>query len=495
MGFDTVFTMMYKLKYFAITLFIVVMKCVILGGSSGLRAERIGSTILPNIVLIVADDLGWNDVGYHGSLIRTPNIDRLVAEGVELNRFYTTPVCSPTRAGLLTGRYPIRFGLMRSAIPPSESFGLSPNEVLLTSYLKEANYVHRGILGKWHLGHSDLKYHPLRRGFTYFYGGYHGAIDYFSKLRDGERDWHRDFEPNPDSGYATTLIAGEAVEFISKKSNSAPFFLYVPFHAPHGPLMAPDSYKARYSQLSGPRQTYAAMVSCMDDAIGAILNVLESKGISDNTLIWFLSDNGGNGVGSSNEPLRGLKSSVFEGGIRVPSAVWWPKMLKGGRKVESPIAYIDVLPTLIRILNLVRADGVVLDGIDVFDLLTGRRVWIERDIFSYIANEGDDREEISITEFPWKVVCLGPNIANSSHSEIDRKMLMFRLDSDPSEKINLWGLHRDLETRLVEKMKVFRRLQVAERVKPYKMHRSFVAPDGYPPPDWRMELFPKTLDR
>jgi len=476
-------------------LYAALLTLVFLSGPFMLRAEGKTSGMRPNIVLLVADDMGWNDVGYHGSLIRTPNIDRLVAEGVELDRFYTAPICSPTRAGLLTGRYPIRFGLMRSAIPPSESFGLSPHEVLLTDYLKEADYMHRVILGKWHLGHSDLKYHPLRRGFTYFYGGYHGAIDYFSKLRDGERDWHRNFDPSPENGYATTLIAEEAVEFINNQSKDAPFFLYVPFHAPHGPLMAPETYKIKYRHLSEPRQVYAAMVTCMDDAIGAIMNALDAKGIGGSTLVWFLSDNGGNGVGSSNEPLRGLKSSVFEGGIRVPSFVRWPQELDGGRKVESPIAYIDIMPTLMRVLNITREDGIVFDGIDVFELLNGRRPWINRDIFSYIANEGDLDERIAITEFPWKAICLGPSIADESHPENSREKLLFRLDSDPHEKVNLWGLHEEIETRLVKKLKEFRGLQVAERVKPYSMHRSFVAPDGYPPPDWRMELFPRNSDR
>ena len=169
----------------------------------------------PNIVLIVSDDQGWNDVGYHGSEVRTPHIDRLAREGVELDRFYACPVCTPTRAGLLTGRYAIRFGMQRAVNRPFLKTGIPASEVTLPETLADAGYVARAAIGKWHIGHYRRSHHPLSQGFTFFYGHYNGNIDYFTHHREGELDWHRDFEPSRDAGYSTDLIADEAAEFIS----------------------------------------------------------------------------------------------------------------------------------------------------------------------------------------------------------------------------------------------------------------------------------------
>ena len=206
---------------------------------------------VPNIVLILADDLGWDDVSFHGQQIKTPNLDRLTREGVELSRFYVCPICSPTRAGLMTGRYPIRYGLMRAVLPPWREGGLDLDEVTLPQVLARAGYKHRGIFGKWHLGHSDVKYHPLRRGFTEFVGHYNGAIDYFTHEREGELDWHRGYESNHDKGYSTDLIADAAVDFIRRHAaDNAPFLCYVPFNAPHSPLQAKEEDLDTYAHLA-----------------------------------------------------------------------------------------------------------------------------------------------------------------------------------------------------------------------------------------------------
>ena len=190
---------------------------------------------LPNIVLIVPDDLGRHDVSFHGGDIATPNIDRIAAEGVLIERFYSAPVCSPTRAGLMTGRYPIRFGLMRAVIAPWRDYGLDTSEVTLPEVLARAGYEHRGIFGKWRLGHFDRKYHPLRRGFTEFVG-HNTAVDYFTKEREGERDWSHDYESADEEGYVTDLLAEHSVRFVEAHAgDETPFFLYVPFSAPHSP--------------------------------------------------------------------------------------------------------------------------------------------------------------------------------------------------------------------------------------------------------------------
>ena len=318
----------------------------------------------PHVVLIVADDLGWADVSYHGGYVKTPAIDRLAREGVELDRFYVCPMCSPTRAGLMTGRYPIRYGLARAVIPPWRNFGLDTAEVTLPQVLARAGYKHRGMFGKWHLGHLDAKWHPLARGFTHFRGHYNGAIDYFTHLREGERDWHVDYTPSDEQGYTTDLIADAASRFIAKHAKDGPLFCYVPFNAPHSPFQAPQKYLDRYKHLpEGRKRTLAAMITCMDDGIGRILAAIDRAGIKQNTLVWFFSDNGGiRGVAENNLPLRGNKLDVFEGGVRVPACVRWPAGLQGGRKVTAPLANIDVLPTLMRVAGIKEHGGRPLDG-------------------------------------------------------------------------------------------------------------------------------------
>lgn len=233
----------------------------------------------PNIIIIVADDLGWGDVGYHNSDIKTPNLDYLSKEGIRLSRFYVAPVCSPTRAGLLTGRYPNRFGLRETVIPPWRDFGLGPPEELLPELLAKTGYANRALLGKWHLGHSKQEYYPLENGFTHFYGHLNGAIDYFTHKREGELDWHDDHESSYDQGHATDLLTRDAVKSIKQYAKQGPFFIYLAYNAPHGPLQATsedlelygyDPSKPAFSDKEGygsrgrgnlPRQTYAAMVT------------------------------------------------------------------------------------------------------------------------------------------------------------------------------------------------------------------------------------------
>ena len=295
----------------------------------------------PNIVIIIADDLGWANVGYHGSAIQTPNLDKLAKEGIELNRFYTTPISSPTRAGLLTGRYPSRFGIRENVIPPWRDFGIDPNEETLPEMLEKAGYTNRALIGKWHLGHSRKIYHPLSNGYTHFYGHLNGAIDYFTHHREGQLDWHNDWESSYDEGYSTDLIAGEAVKCINKYAGEGPFFLHVAFNAPHEPLQAKPEDIARYTGdidlLKGEKRKealYSAMVTCMDRGIGEILDAIKKSKSAENTLVLFFSDNGAtaNG-GGSNLPLRGDKHQEWDGGLRTVALVSYPAMFKGGRPV------------------------------------------------------------------------------------------------------------------------------------------------------------------
>ncbi|MCG6188319.1 sulfatase-like hydrolase/transferase [Maribellus maritimus] len=195
-------------------------------------------------------------------------------------------MCTPTRAGLMTGRYPIRYGLMRSVIPPYRGFGLDPNEIILPEMLAEAGYEHRACIGKWHLGHLRKKWHPNSQGFTYFAGCYNGAIDYFTKVREGEADWHRNSQTIHADGYVIDIIADEAVGFINSVPDKEPYFLYVPFTAPHSPYQAKEEDIAKYPHREGKQRIYAEMVDCMDQAIGRIIDAVEKRGDRDNTFIF-----------------------------------------------------------------------------------------------------------------------------------------------------------------------------------------------------------------
>lgn len=392
----------------------------------------------PNIVIVLADDLGWGDVGYHGSEIMTPNLDKLSEEAVVLNRFYVAPVCSPTRAGLLTGRYPDRFGLRETVIPPWRDFGLDPNEELLPEMLASAGYKNRAILGKWHLGHSSKKYYPLENGFTHFYGHLNGAIDYFTHEREGELDWHNDWESSYDKGYSTDLLTDEAVKCIKNYAKEGPFLVYVAYNAPHTPLQAkeedlklygydPSQKKANAKGGKGasPRQTYSAMVTNMDRGIGRIQEAIREAGIEKNTFFLFFSDNGGDegSKGGSSRPLRGHKFHEWDGGVRVPALVKWPDGFSGGRKIEQVTGYVDVVPTIKEIAGINRESPRALDGISVLSVLKGEKESIDRHMYlgmgALVTNE-------------WKIVKANRN----PKMKVPEDML-FKINQDELEKTNV----------------------------------------------------------
>lgn len=325
----------------------------------------------PHIVILVADDLGWADVGYHGSEIRTPTIDQLVEGGVELDRFYVLQVCSPTRGALLTGRFPMRYGLSSGVVRPWSDEGLDLDERILPQALKKTGYATH-IVGKWHLGSLEAPQLPTERGFDHHYGQYLGMIDHFTRERDGGLDWHRDRRPVREPGYSTHLLRDEAVRIVEAHDPDTPLFLYVPFTAPHFPLQAPEEDVAAYADLEDPdRRVYAAMVTSLDQAIGSILEALERRGMRERSLVLFFSDNGALlSKGGSNEPLRGEKGGLHEGGIRVPAVASWPGILPAGSKVETPLHVADLYPTLLRLAGVpATTGGKPLDGLDVWPVL------------------------------------------------------------------------------------------------------------------------------
>lgn len=320
-----------------------------------------------NVVVILADDLGWGDVGFHATgdpltTIPTPNIDRIAAEGAVLDQFFVQPVCSPTRAELLTGRSAARVGIAPSTINPRAGQAMNESEVTLAEAFQAAGWDTRAI-GKWHLG-TDAVGGPLRQGFDHFTGLLNAAGDYFTRTEtDGTLLWQEDGTYVDVPGYTTDLITAEAVEFLGTRTGD-PFFLYVPYTAPHNPQQATPEYLARVPAGFDPaRTTFAAMVIGLDDGVGAILQALEDAGLDDDTIVFFASDNGGSQE-ANNRPLNGGKGGAYDGGVRVPAAIRIPGAA-GGTLVTGMIAAADVYPTLLALAGAAVPPGPPLDGADV----------------------------------------------------------------------------------------------------------------------------------
>jgi arylsulfatase A-like enzyme len=336
------------------------------------RFARAGDAALrPNIVFFLIDDLGRSDVGFMGCTdIRTPQIDKLAHGGAILDAHYVQPVCSPTRAALMTGRYATRTGVY-TVVRPHAKWGLPLSERTLASALKEAGY-ETAITGKWHLGEFDPAYLPTARGFDHQYGHYFGALDYFTHIRDGSHDWYRDDRELKEEGYSTHLVAREACRLIKEKDKAKPLFLYVPFNGVHGPLQVPERYTEPYAALTGNRRKLAGMLSAVDEAIGQIMAALEAAGLRKNTLVVFSSDNGGPNPAalSTNGDLRAGKGTIYEGGVRVCAFVNWPGHIPAGVTIKEPMHVIDWFPTLVKLAGGSLEQKLPLDGRDVWPMLT-----------------------------------------------------------------------------------------------------------------------------
>lgn len=441
----------------------------------------------PNIIFIMADDLGNADLGYRGGQVVTPNIDKLAQEGVRLESFYGEPVCTPSRAALMTGRYPMRYGLQTLVIFPSHTYGLALDEKTLPQALKEAGYKTL-MTGKWHLGHADKKFWPQNRGFDHFYGNVVGEVNYFTRERGGLIDWQRNGKFLKEEGYYTDLIGDEAVKLIDQQDGKQPFFLYFASLAPHAPFQAPESaidkYKATPDKL---RRTYMAMISELDLQIGRIVAELDKKGLRDNTIILFASDNGGATSGmfaqgaksndergheeggieqgqkapASNAPFKGGKGSLNEGGVRVPAFVNWPAKLKP-RTVNEPVHMVDVMPTLLALAGGAGSPDHPFDGKDMWKTLAegapspNDDVLINVELFRGAVRKGD-----------WKLVKI---------ALLPGKTELYNLAKDPGETTNVGAenpeVARDLEARL---------LQYAKEQKPslwIKAQPAFVGAQG-----------------
>ena len=426
----------------------------------------------PHIVLLLADDLGWGDVGFHRSKIATPSIDALAGRGVQLEQFYVQPICTPTRAALLTGRYPMRLGLQVGVVRPWSDHGLPLDERTMASALRDVGYA-TAIFGKWHLGHAAPAYLPTRRGFDRQYGLYNGALDYFTHIRDGGFDWHKDDNVNRDPGYTTDLIATAAVEFIAGHDTARPMFLYVPFNAPHGPLQAPEAYIARYAHIEDKnRRIYAAMVTAMDDAIGRIVGALQQHGFGDDsTLVFFASDNGGILEWSSNGNFRAGKGRLYEGGLRSPAVISWPGKLPRGTVVRQPLHIVDLYPTLLGLAGASLKQPLRLDGLDAWPTIAeGARSPHDVIVHNVTPWSG------AIRVGDWKLVHNGGHPANDTQAPKQEILELFNIAEDPGEQNDQRERKPEIFARMLEQLKAIR-ASAAKPVLPPD-----VAPQGFKAP-------------
>ncbi|XP_055695304.1 arylsulfatase B [Lutzomyia longipalpis] len=374
----------------------------------------------PNIVFILADDLGWNDVGFHGSnQIPTPNIDALAFSGIILNHYYVTPICTPSRAALMTGKYPVHLGMQHTVLYAAEPRGLPLKEKLLPEHLRNLGYVNH-IVGKWHLGHYKKVYTPLYRGFDTHVGFWSGRQDYFDHTSIEKPSWGLDMRRGMDVAfdlhgkYLTDIISQESVRVIHNHNNSQPLFLYMAHGAvhsgnPYNPLPAPDAKVMQFESTITDfnRKKFAAMMSSLDDSVGAVVAALSAKGMLENTIIVFSTDNGGPAEGfnlnaASNWPLRGVKNTLWEGGVRGAGLLWSPLIKKNRRVARQTMHISDWLPTL-----YAAAGG---DDEDLGNDLDGKNLWKqlsedEESTRTHILHNIDDIwGSAALTIGDWKVI-------------------------------------------------------------------------------------------
>jgi len=349
-------------------------KCVAVGVGGFVLSNRalevrVGGK--PNIIVIVSDDMGYADLGCYNknTEIPTPNIDSIAANGVRFtNGYVSCPVCSPTRAGLVTGRYQQRFGYYTNS---HSRVGLPLTQVTIADVLKSAGYV-TGMVGKWHLG-MTADYHPFKRGFDEFFGFLGGAHDYFDPLLGSDNSILRGTEPYDEKEYLTDAFTREAVSFIERHCRER-FFLYLTYNAVHTPMQAPERYQDKFEYIEDPnRRIYAGMLTALDDGVGEVLAKLREFGLEENTLVFFVNDNGGSAKNSSIDyPLRGKKGSMWEGGIRVAFMVQWPYRLKDGVAYDHPAIALDILPTAAAVAGAEVPGDRVMDGVNLLPYLMGR---------------------------------------------------------------------------------------------------------------------------
>ena len=405
----------------------------------------------PNVIIIITDDLGWGDVSYNGGPILTPNIDKLAMDGLQMNRFYAAPTCSPTRAALMTGINSLENGVIRPFDnPTADRYGLPLRYKIMPEYFKEIGYK-TALSGKWHLGMFADEYLPSNRGFDSTYGHLGGGIGYFDHALSGRLDWHRNGEVLYEDGYSTTLIANEAIRIINNLDQSTPLFLYIAFNAPHTPIEAKKKFIDKLSYIQDEKErVYAANIMMLDLEIGNIISAIESKGILEETIIMFFSDNGpvynvdpiaatiasdvvdskGNTMG-----LRGSKGTAYEGGIRVPATIFFKGILE--KSISNQFIFVDdILPTLLKAVDI-KANAKNFTGIDRWtDLLTNNVIPPNNSITgNVIVND-----ERALFNDKWKLY-----YRHFIYDEDSKKVFeLYDILNDPYEKYDLSLKHPEI---------------------------------------------------
>ncbi|MCC7373395.1 MAG: sulfatase-like hydrolase/transferase [Verrucomicrobiales bacterium] len=382
----------------------------------------------PNIVIIVSDDLGYADIGANGGKeIPTPHIDSLARDGVRFTAGYVSgPYCSPTRAGLLTGRYQQRFGHEFNPGGPQSTnaatIGLDLKQTTLANRLKSGGYA-TGLIGKWHLGYSE-KFHPLNRGFDEFFGFLGGAHSYTNLDRSGPDPIRRGFEPVEEKEHLTDAFTREAVRFIDKHREE-PFFLLLTYNGVHNPLEPSPATQARVASIQDPkRRAFAGLLVGLDDGVGAVLSALRERHLDENTLVVFFSDNGGPTAGntSRNDPFRGFKAQTWEGGVRVPFLARWKGRLPAGKEYDQPVIQLDLHATALAAAGIAIDPAWKLDGVDLVPHLTGKVAQAPHDALFWRFGQ-----QFAIRQGDWKLVRGGTNAAAQ----------LFDLSADPGESKDL----------------------------------------------------------
>jgi arylsulfatase A-like enzyme len=420
------------MKYPLLTLFLLPVLSFPGWGQSALAGEE-AKPRKPNILLIVADDLGYGDLGCYGCKdIRTPNLDRLAKEGARLTDCYASaPVCSPTRASLITGRYPQRAGFEWVIRYKEKERGLTVTETSLARLLKKAGYA-TGLFGKWHLGYKET-FGPNAHGFDEFFGFLAADLDYYShKDANGDPGLYENTRPVEQKGYLTDLITERSLAFL-KKNARRPFFLEVAYNAPHWPFQVPDKpddvrTTKNYGPETGTRIDYVRMVEHLDRGVGKLLEAVESKGLAKETLVIFFSDNGGERL-SDNRPLFHGKYTLWEGGIRVPCLMRWPGAIPARTVSAQPVITMDLASTILAAAGITPPSERPLDGEDVLPILAGKKPMRERTFFWRLPRPDEKFGQKAIRRGKWKYVW-------------DREVeLLFDLEKDSGERRNLAFQH------------------------------------------------------
>lgn len=464
----------------------LVVSCFFAALIASFRAEAVQADDTqrrPNIVLLFADDLGYGELGCQGNTqIPTPHIDSIASDGIRFtNGYVTAPFCSASRAGLMSGQYQTRFGYEFNPIGADNedpNAGLPPSRKTIADYLRAAGYA-TGLIGKWHLG-GTARYHPIRRGFDEFFGflheghyfvppPYHGVttmlrrrtlpdggtgrwvsrsgrtvlsthMGYDEPAYDANNSILRGGQPVVEQEYLTDALTREAVDFINRHQER-PFFLYLSYNAVHSPLQGADAYMQKFSTIDDiHRRIFAAMLANMDDSVGSVLNALQQNGLSEHTLVFFVSDNGGptRELTSSNAPLRGEKGSVYEGGIRVPFLLKWPGHLPSGSEYHEPVVSLDVFGTAAAVAHAPIPKNAQLDGVNLLPFLNGTSQGSpHKELFWRVGSKA------AIRVGDWKL------LRNPGRGKQNAPWELYNLRDDIGETVDLSGQHADKYQQLL----------------------------------------------